>query len=150
MKKMLLLLCIIAFASLTASATTGYTVGFNGYVDSMSIATYTGAIFGGTHWNANGAGLNTHGGGFRHAAPGFTYYTGGAFDFSDPLFGLEGSNSSLQFLLQVTGTPARPGICGWTLYYGPDGVSNYLLNLGTCTLVSRPVAQQQGKVTTSR
>ena len=151
MKKMLLVLCVIAFASLTASATTGYTVTFNGYVDSMSIANYSGIIFGGTHWNANGAGLNTHGGGFIHGAPGYTVYTGAAFDFGDPLFGLGGSNSSLQYLLQVAGSVKHPVKCGWVIYYGPDGVSNYYLNSGYCTLVSRPLGHQQsGKVTTSR
>jgi hypothetical protein len=140
MKKMLLVLCVIAFASLTASATTGYTIAFTGYCDGMSIASYSGIIFGGNHNNANCHGAVIHGGGFRHAAAGYTYYSGAAFDFSDPLLGYTyATNSSLQYLLQVSGTPSHPGPCGWANYKGSDGVGNYLVHSGTCTLVSRPV-----------
>lgn len=150
MKKMLLVLCVIAFASLTASATTGYTVTFNGYCDGMNVATTTTIAFGGNHNNDNCAGDVSHGGGFKHSAPGYTYYTGSAYDFSDPFFGRSGSNSSLQFLLSVAGTPTHPVHCGWTLYYGPDGAGNYLLNYGLCTIVSRPVRQGGTKSTTMR
>ena len=104
----------------------------------MQIASYTGILFGGTHINATCAGTNTFGGGFVHAAAGYTYYTGAAFDFGDPLFGLLGTDASLQFLIQITGTVKKPGKCGWVIYEGPDGVSNYLLNSGPCTLLSRP------------
>jgi hypothetical protein len=151
MKKMLLVLCVIAFASLTASATTGFTVTFNGYCDGMSVATTTTIAFGGVHHNDNCAGDFSNGGGFKHGAAGYTYYIGSAYDFGDPLFGREGINSSLQFLLSVAGTVTHPVHCGWTLYEGPDGVGNYLLNLGTCTIVSRPVRQGGGtKSTTMR
>jgi len=150
MKKMLLVCCFLAVACLAANATTGYTITFNGYCDGMNIANYTGILFGGNHNNDNCAGDVSHGGGFRHAAAGYTVYTGAAFDFGDPLFGRSGSNSSLQILLQVTGTVKRPGICGWVIYYGPDGVSNYYLNSGACTLVSRPVRTGGTKASTSR
>jgi len=154
MKKMLLLLCFVALACLAASATTGYTVTFNGYCDGMSIAKYTGIIFGGTH-NFTACSLtDTNGGGFRHAAAGYTVYSGAAFDFSDPFFGYEeATNSSLQYLLQVTGTVKKPGICGWANYKGDDGVSNYLIAAGYCTLVSRPLGAGEApglKPSTSR
>ena len=150
MKKMLLVCCFLAVACLAANATTGFTVTFNGYCDGMSVANYTTISFGGNHNNDNCGGDISHGGGFKHAAAGYTYYTGAAFDFSDPYFGRIGTNSSLQFLLQVAGTPAKPVKCGWTLYYGPDGVANYLLNYGLCTLVSRPVRMGGTKSTTMR
>ena len=148
MKKMLLVCCFLAVASLAANATTGFTVTFNGYCDGMNIANYTGIIFGGNHNNYDCAGSVAHGGGFRHAAPGYTVYTGAAFDFMDWIFASR--NSSLQFLLQVSGTVRRPGPCGWVIYYGPDGVGNYYLNSGGCTLVSRPVRTGGTKSTTMR
>lgn len=150
MKKMFLVCCFLAVACLAANATTGYTVSFSPYCDGMSVASSTNISFGGVHINDNCAGDFSNGGGFKHAAAGFTYYTGAAFDFSDPFFGRNGSNSSLQFLLSVAGTVAHPIHCGWTLYYGPDGVGNYLLNSGLCTIVSRPVRQGGTKSTTMR
>ncbi|MFZ0687606.1 MAG: hypothetical protein WAM89_18840 [Terriglobales bacterium] len=141
MKKLLLLFCLVAMFSLAANATTtGYTVSFSPYCDGMSIASYTGIIFGGYHIYPSGCGPseNLNGGGFVHAAAGYTYYTGAAFDFSDITFAVEGVNSSLQFLLQVAGTTKHTTKCGWTIYAGEDGVGNYFINEGTCTLVSRP------------
>jgi hypothetical protein len=141
MKKMFLLFCFIALASLAANAHV-VTVQFTGYCDGMYINNPSGIIFGGQHILGNCVN-NQNGGGFVHAAAGYTYYTGVAYDFSDPLFGLDGSNSSLQYLLQVAGTVKRTTKCGWAIYYGPDGSNNYLLNYGTCSIVSG-VAKHEG------
>jgi hypothetical protein len=150
MKKMLLVCCFLAVASLAANATTGFTVTFNGYCDGMNIANFTTISFGGNHNNDNCAGDVSHGGGFKHAAAGYTYYTGAAFDFGDPYFGRVGTNASLQILLSVAGTVKAPIHCGWVIYYGPDGVANYYLNSGLCTIVSRPVRMGGTKSSTMR
>jgi hypothetical protein len=141
---MLLVLCFVAVGCLAANATTGYTVAFTGYCDGVSIANYTGIIFGDTH-NVSACGYtNTYGGGFRHAAAGYTYYTGAAFDVGDAFYSYElGINATYQVLLQVTGTVKKPGLCGWVYYDGPDGVSNYYDNSGTCTIVSRPSSREE-------
>lgn len=151
MKKMLLLFCFVAVASLAANAS-NFTVAFTGYCDGLAVNNPAGLSFGGTHLLGDCVN-NQFGGGFKHAAATFTYYTGSAYDFSDPLFGLQGFNSSLQFLVQVSGTVKRPGKCGWVLYYGPDGVNNYLLNLGTCTRIAdaHAIVRSPGlKASTSR
>ena len=149
MKKMLLLFCFVAVASLAASATS-FTVSFTPYCDGMAVHNPSGISFGGTHILGNCVN-NYYGGGFKHGATGFTYYAGSAYDFSDPLYGMEGINSSLQYLLSVTGTARRPGNCGWVIYEGPDGVGIYLLNYGTCTRVANAAAiSGKGKSSASR
>ena len=145
MKKMLLVLCLIAFASLTASATTGYTVAFNGYCDGVSIANNNNVIFGGVHNLTSCPYNNRNGGGFKHAAAGYTYYTGAAFDFSDTFAASLGYNESQEVLINVAGTPTHPVKCGWVYYTGNDGVGNYYTNSGLCTIVSRPLSRQQVK-----
>jgi hypothetical protein len=152
MKKLLLLFCFVALATLAANANV-VTVSFAPYCDGMYINNPSGPIFGGQHINATCSGANTNGGGFVHGAPGFTYYPNTAYDFSDPLFGLLGENSSIQFLLQVKGTVKKPVECGWVIYYGFDGSGNYLLNAGPCTIVSGVDAIKHipgAKSTTSR
>jgi hypothetical protein len=139
MRKTLFVFCLFALVGLSASA---QTFQFDGYCDAIKVNRYgvPKTIFGGTHLQAD-CQNNIFGGGFVHGvAPVYQTGTGVVLDFSDPFFGLEEVNSSLQFLIN-----ANNDQCSWVAYYGPDGVGNYILNAGTCTkippgasLVKRP------------
>jgi len=137
MKKVVLVFCFLAVSSLAASASINGTYQFDGYCDGLNIHVYGSpqTIFGGTHLMAD-CFQDILGGGFKHGlAPVYQTGTGAVLDFSDPLFGLNGDNSSLQIILNVNN-----GQCSWVIYYGPDGVGNYVLNAGTCTKVASKAA----------
>jgi hypothetical protein len=144
MKKLLLVICFLALCSLGASA---QTVQFDGFCDGLQVNP-SGIVFGGTHLLGDCAN-NFFGGGFIHTAPGFTFYPGKVYDFSDPLFGLFGINASIEFLVNIK--PSKKKNCGWVIYEGPDGVGNYFLNAGTCTKVANAKALLKGtKSSTNR
>jgi hypothetical protein len=137
MKKMLLVFCFLTMASVAASASINGTYQLDGFCDGINIHLYgvPQTIFGGTHLLADCV-QNTLGGGFRHdLSPVYQTGTGAVLDFSDPLFGMYGENSSLQIILNV-----NHGQCSWVIYYGNDGVGNYVLNAGTCTKVANKAA----------
>ena len=141
MKKILLVLGFLAVASFAANAAVPapYTVQFNGYCDGIYIAHLDAHAFAGVHLLGDCAN-NFYGGGFKSAAPGWTYYTGAADQFSDPLYGIYGINASLEFLMQVSGKKK----CAWVIWEGPDGVSLYFINAGLCTKIADSKALVKG------
>jgi hypothetical protein len=132
MKKMLLVLSFIALATLAANAKDSfYNFTFDGYCDGMSLRLYTPnpgvtpkTIVGGTHNFFDCA--NTEAvGGFKHAlSPAYQLSTGAVLDVSDEQLGIFGIWASSQYNISTNNHT-------WVLWYGPDGVGNYVLNYGT-------------------
>src|SRR5262249_4519374 len=141
MKKMLLVVCFLALASLAANAKVNGVYQLDGYCDAVGINTYgvPATILGGTHYLGDCAN-NFFGGGFKHGLAS-VYQTGlgAVVDFSDPLYGMYGINASLQFIFNF-----NHGQCSWVIYDGPDGVGNYVVNVGTCTKVAAPLKKKPG------
>lgn len=143
MKKTLLVLALVALASVAASAKT-YNISFDGFCDAMELTTSgpTPALIfaGGVHDFSACELPSVYVGGFRHS-----FYTsidpgGGStvIDLVDPTLGyLYGIPYSLQYLINTSGG------CSWSNYV--DFGEGHLLNsTGTCTDVHGPVKAAAG------
>ncbi len=140
MKKMLLVLSLVALACTMASAK-AFTANFDGYCDSITInPTAAPVSFGGTH-NFFDCSNTEDIGGFKHGLSAVFQYPGSigaVYDVSDEQMPIVGFGwISSQYEINKT-------YHTWTLYYGPDGVGNYLLNEGTWTQSNGPVTKGVG------
>jgi hypothetical protein len=127
MKKICLVLAVMALASIAASAT-NINFTFDGFCDAMEL-TLTGTpkvYLDGVHdYSACGT-PNVQVGGFAHTIP--TY--GSWLDLSDPTFGyLDGLPYGLEYLANSNTKQA----CNWALYLDFAGGFDVLINSGTCT-----------------
>jgi hypothetical protein len=151
MKKICLVLAVMALASLAASAT-NINFSFDGYCDAMEL-TLTGSpkvYLDGVH-DLSACGVpSTLVGGFQHTIP--TY--GSFLDLGDPLFGyLYG----LPYGLELLSNGNTKQACNWEFLIDFEGGFDVLDNAGTCTyfksLADRPNAKglpstiKSGKVT---
>ena len=127
MKKICLVLAVMALASLAASAT-NINFTFDGYCDAMEL-TLTGSpkvYLDGVH-DYSACGIpNVLVGGFQHTIP--TY--GSFLDLSDPSFGyLDG----LPYVLEYLSNGNTKQACTWAAYIDFSGGFDVLDNAGTCT-----------------
>jgi hypothetical protein len=146
MKKMLLVISLVlCLSAFSAAKDTFYNFTLDGFCDGMSLRLYTpGApvpkiLVGGLHVLGDCVN-NFNVGGFKHGISPTVQYpgsTGAVLDVSDPLLGLFGIDASLQFLINTN-------FHTWTIYEGPDGVGNYLLNEGTYSNAAKPMTKGVG------
>ena len=149
MKKMLLVLCFIALATFTASAKDSfYNFTFDGFCDGMSLRLYAvapgnKALIGGTHNFFDCA--NTEAvGGFKHGLnAAYQLSTGAVLDVSDEQLAIFGLWASSQYNISTNNHT-------WVLWYGPDGVGNYVLNAGTYSNAAAPTKKGAGSKATGQ
>jgi hypothetical protein len=139
MKKICLVLAVMALASIAASAT-NINFTFDGYCDAMEL-TLTGSpkvYLDGTHDYSECGIPSVLVGGFAHTIP--TY--GSWLDLMDPTYGyLYGLPYGLEYLSNSNTKKA----CEWAVYLDFSEGSDVLINSGTCTYFTALAKRQAGK-----
>jgi hypothetical protein len=141
---------VLGCASLASATVTTYHIVFTGYCDTMTLNLYNDRpipkiLVGGTHFNYSCSGADAYLGGFQVGISPTVQYdsSGSVLMVSDQSYGLQGTNSSVTFLINIqAGT--------WILWSGNNGKGEEILNEGTFTLTDGEVRKGASNRSTSQ